>query len=109
MGKLIIRRKAYTTRTGTRVKATTFKAKDTGKKGRTPKSQQWYNPKVHTGWDKDQSAAYRRRLVLTAHKGNILASGRAMQALANVTVDKRTAQLARQDALYFFAKHKKGR
>jgi len=42
---------------------------------------------------------------LKAHKGNELATARALQALANVTADTETAKLAKADADYFFAKH----
>lgn len=37
-GKITVRRKAYTRKDGTRVKATTYKMKDRGAKGRGPKS-----------------------------------------------------------------------
>ena len=62
----------------------------------------FFNPKVHTGWHKGQSLEYRRRLVLTAHKGNHLSAGRGMQALANTTKDSATARAAKADANYFF-------
>jgi hypothetical protein len=113
-------RKAYTRKDGVRVKASsvpagTFKVKDRGKRGRTPKSKQWFEPKVHTGWDKDQLAATRRSKLLSSTSKSMtshnryLQAGRRAQALANVTTDKRTKQLAEQDAEYFFKKLKGGR
>lgn len=65
----------------------------------------WFNPKKHTGWDKDMPMDERRAKMLHAHKGNKLAAGRAMQALANVTTDQETKQKARADALYFYRQH----
>ena len=62
----------------------------------------WYHPNVHTGWDKHQNAVTRRRKALYAHKGSMLASGRSMQALSNVTTDKQTKLLAGRDVRYFF-------
>jgi hypothetical protein len=56
-------------------------------------------------WHKDESADERRHNALQAHNGNELATGRALQALANVTTDSETAKLARADAEYFF-RHK---
>jgi hypothetical protein len=105
-------RKSYVRKDGTRVKASdvkgsSFSVKDRGKPGRTPKSEQFYHPKVEMGWHKGQSATTRRRLALKAHGGDNLATARALQALANVTTDSTTARLARQDALYFYGKHKK--
>lgn len=67
----------------------------------------WYKPnKEGTGWHKSLSASVRRVRMLKAHKGDNLAAGRAMQSLANVTRDKRTAKLAAIDARYFFKKLK---
>ncbi len=67
----------------------------------------WYHPTVHTGWKKSDPATTRRRRALAAHKGDRLAAGRSLQALANVTTDKRTSELAATDARYFFRMHKK--
>ncbi len=113
MAKLLIDRKAHKRkahkRDGTHVKSSSvgrarFRTKD--KPGRTPKSKRWYEHKVETGWEKGMPTMKRRRLVLRAHKGDYLASGRAMQALVNVTTDKPTRVRARSDALYFFREHK---
>lgn len=117
MPKLTVRRKgytrkAYTRKDGTRVKASrvpasTFKVKDRGKPGRTPKGERWYEPTTEMGWKKDMPMAQRRRLAVRAHGGDYLASGRALQALANVTTDRETKSKARADALYLFRMHEK--
>jgi len=109
MATLRVKRKPYTRSDGTHVKGTTFKTPDKGKKGRTPKKDQWYRPSVHTGWSKDDKPVTRRRKVLVSHKGDLLAAGRSMQALSNISTDKTTARLAGQDARYFFNRLKKGR
>lgn len=83
-----------------------YKTPDKGAPGRTPKKDRWYRPSVHTGWEKNQPADQRRRLVLKAHGGDYLAAGRAMQALSNVTADERTKLLAGRDARYFFRKNR---
>jgi len=87
-------------------KKVTFLTEDKGKPGKTPKSEQWFKPGVHTGWEKDQPESERRVKVLNAHGGNELASARAMQALANVTTDRETKRLAREDARYFYRIHR---
>lgn len=105
------RRKGYTRKGGIRVKgcvikSSTFKVRDRGKPGRTPRSQRWYHPKVRTGWHKGDPLAVRRRRVLRAHHGDVLASARAMDSLAKVTTDRATKRAARADAKYFFGKLK---
>lgn len=87
-------------------KTTSFLTKDKGKPGKTPKEKQWFRPSVHTGWEKDQPESERRTNVLNAHKGNELSAARSMQALSNVTTDKETRRLAREDAKYFFRIHR---
>ena len=73
------------------------------------RKQKWFSPgKVNTGWDKNDPPTIRRRKALKAHK-TYLSAGRAMQALSNVTQDKRTAALAGQDARYFFRLNKEAR
>lgn len=116
MSQLTVKRKGHTRRAylredGTRVKFTkvspsTFKIEDRGQPGRTPEDKRWFNPQVDTGWEKTQPEAERRVNVLTAHGGDELASGRAMQALANVTTDRETKRAARDDAKYFYRIHK---
>ncbi len=106
MPNLRVTRKAHTRSDGTRVKGSTFLIKDRGAKGRTPESKQFFDPGVRTGWRKDLPAEVRRQLVLKAHKSDLLAARRSLQALANVTADKRTKQLAGLDARFFFREHK---
>ena len=106
MPELTIKRKGYTRKDGTKVKASTFKVKDRGEPGRTPKAEQWYEPGVKTGWEKGQPESVRRAKVLKAHKGDELASALSMQALANVTTDRETASKAARDAKYFYRQHR---
>ena len=50
------------------------------------KKRKWYHPELSdTGWDKDLPPETRRSLMLKAHGGDVTASARALQALANVT------------------------
>lgn len=80
------------------------KRKDNGER-------QWFQYAVrrHTGWRKTQSATTRRRLALRAHKGDLLATARALQALANVTTDPETKHKAQADADYFFKRYRKSK
>jgi hypothetical protein len=107
MAKIKITRKSYVRMDGTPVKGTTYYSKDKGKPGITPEGEKWYRHNVPMNWHKDESAGTRRSNALAAHKGDELATARALQALANVTTDAGTARLARADADYFFAKQKK--
>lgn len=65
------------------------------------------------GWSKTQSALTRRRKALSSRPKSWslyrkrLSAGRALIALSNVTQDKPTKRLARQDANYFFSLIKK--
>ena len=120
MGKLLVHRKAYTRRAYTRkdgvhvkesrVPASTFKVRDTGAPGRTPKSKQWAKFETVTGWQKTQSATTRRSKMLAAtDKGSSIhdryvEAGRMLNQLANVTTDRPTELKARTDANYFFRK-----
>lgn len=108
------KRKGYTRKGGVHVKSasvpsSTFKIKDRGKQGRTPKSQQFYHPKVKTGWEADMPMEKRRRLALRGHKGNKLATARGLLALSNVQkrINPEVSRKARSDADYFFSKHNK--
>ncbi len=105
------KRKAYTRKNGTRVKASSvgassFSVKDRGKPGRTPTREKWFAPRVTTGWSKDLPQAKRIRLVVKAHKGDLLASARSLRALANVSTDRETKQKASADATILFARYK---
>ena len=65
------------------------------------------------GWKKSQSTTVRRRKALSSRPKNwtrrhrYRSAGQSLTALANVTQDKRTEELARRDARYFFSKLKK--
>ena len=65
-------------------------------------------PPYKLGWKKTQSAETRRRMALESRPKNWkldtrrLSAARALQALANVTKDPRTRQLAKEDAAYFY-------
>ena len=72
-------------------------------------SKKWYSPKVHSGWRKSQTAVTRRKLVLEAHEGDLLSAARSMQALANVTQDSRTRELAVADARFLFKEYRRSR
>ncbi len=71
------------------------------------KRERWFKPGVEMGWKKDMPVKARRNKALKAHKGDNLATARALQSLANVTTDKETKRQARKDALYFFDQHSK--
>jgi len=70
---------------------------------KTSKTKKWFKPKTKTGWKKTQKATTRRKHLKKGHASNVTA-GRRAQALANVTKDRRTKQLAKSDAQYFFRK-----
>ncbi len=105
MAMLTVKRKSYTRADGTHVKGSTFKIKDRGAKGKTPKSKKWYSPKVHSGWSKTLSQKVRIAKVVKAHGGSLLASARSLMALANVTTDIATRQLARKDATSLYNRY----
>lgn len=69
--------------------------------------EQFFHPKVHTGWQKNMPPKKRRRMMLQAHHGDELTSARAMQALSNVTTDQQTRVTAQSDADFFFRKHQR--
>ena len=106
MAKIKVTRKSYVRKDGTVVKGTTYYTKDRGRPGKTPDSEKWYQHNVEMNWHKDEPAEVRRANALKSHKGDELATARALQALANVTTDAETAKLAKTDADYFFARHK---
>jgi hypothetical protein len=105
VAQIKVTRKSYVRKDGTVVKAATYYTKDKGKPGKTPESEKWYQHNVEMNWHKDEPAEVRRANALKAHKGDGLATARALQALANVTTDTETSKLAKTDADYFFAKH----
>jgi hypothetical protein len=105
VAQIKVTRKSYVRKDGTVVKGITYYTQDRGKPGKTPESEKFYHPKVEMHWHKNQPTKLRRANAFKAHKGNELATARALQALANVTTDIETAKLAKTDADYFFARH----
>jgi len=80
------------------------------KKRRKAKGKKrWFSSKVESGWKKTQPAGTRRRLLLKAHKGSLLSAARSKQALANVTQDEETKEIALADARFFFEEHRKSK
>jgi len=71
------------------------------------KKEKWFEAGRPLGWRKEDSQGKRRAIALRNRDGNYLKAGRALQALANVTRDVKTRQLASADASYFFAQHRK--
>ncbi len=67
------------------------------------------------GWSKKLPASSRRRRALGSRPSNwstrkrMVSAGRALQALANVTQDRTTRQLAKSDAEYFFGQARRYR
>ena len=71
------------------------------------KVEKWFKPSPRaTNWDKDDPPVTRRRNVLKSRWGSYLKAGRALLALSNVSTDPKTKRLSRQDADYFFEKHR---
>jgi len=71
--------------------------------------ERWFSPGTPLGWRKEWPSEKRRRVALRHRKGDVLATARALQALSNVTKDKRTKILARSDAKYFYDKYRRKR
>ena len=112
MGNIVVHRKPYVRKDGTRVKASTFKVKDKGAKGRTPESKRWAKFDTATGWSKTQPSSTRQRKMFSSTNKRLslhdryVQAGRRLVQLANVTTDKPTEIKARADAHYFFRKAK---
>jgi len=104
MAKIRVTRKSYTRKDGTVVKETTYYTEDKGKPGKTPESKKFYHPKVEMNWRNDDPEEPRRTNALKAHGNDVLATAKALQALANVTTDSDTKKLAKADADYFFSR-----
>lgn len=68
--------------------------------------KKWFDPGKPLGWSKFDSQTIRRANALQSRRGNLLEAGRALQALANVTLDRETEQKANADAKYFFNKYR---
>src|SRR4030042_5999690 len=95
MAQIKVTRKSYVRKDGTVVKGTTYYTEDKGKPGKTPESEKWYEHNVEMNWHKDEPAKVRRANALKAHKGDELATARALQALSNVTADPANSKAAR--------------
>jgi hypothetical protein len=80
MAKIKVTRKGYVRKDGTVVKGTSYYTKDKGKPGKTPESEKWYQHNVEMNWHKDEPAEVRRANAVNAHKGEELATARALQA-----------------------------
>lgn len=91
------------------IKRRSYKKKIKSKKRKKTVKGRGYSPKVKSGWKKTQPAKTRRTLVLKAHSGDLLSSARSKQALANVTQDEETKELALADAQYFFKEYSKSK
>ena len=104
-------RRAYTDPYGHRHKAIevtrgSHKRKARRSKKRRAKCKKWFSPKVKMDWGKSMALRKRRGNALKAHKGDLLATGRALVALANVTEDSATELEARKDAKHFLELYK---
>ena len=74
------------------------------------KVQKWFAPSERKlGWSKDDSQTKRRKIALASRKGDLLATARALQSLANVTKDPETKQKSAIDAQYFYRLHRQKR
>lgn len=77
------------------------------------RTRKWYQEAKtrHYGWRKEHKQETRIRKLLEAHPGpkckKILASARAINALANVTRDPETRRKARADAKLLFARYRR--
>lgn len=67
----------------------------------------WYHPKLHMGWKKTMPLLERRTKAYEAHGQNLLETGRALLALANVTEDVPTARIAKRDSTFFFTMNRR--
>ena len=127
MGKILVERKGYHRRgfyihrngkriyiPPTYIKPTTYKAKDRGKRGKTPKSKRWFKPKrkLKVGnreWKASHKAASRRRVLSALVKKRGYATVvRELNALRNVTTDRKTKKAATADMKWLKKKYKGG-
>jgi len=93
-------------RNGKTIHRKSYLTPDKGKPGRY-KGEKWYNPGEPLGWEADMSVKERREIALESRDYDLLATARALQALANVTTSKSTKQEARSDADHFFTLHRR--
>jgi hypothetical protein len=71
------------------------------------KTVKFFEPGKSLKWHKSDSQKVRRENALRTRRGDFLAAGKALLALSNVSRDSDTSRKAYQDAVYFFAQHKK--
>ena len=73
-------------------------------------TREWYQEATEgsrpLGWRKDMGREKRLRTALRSRRGNVLATARALNALANVTTDVETKRKARADASYLYKVHR---
>ena len=87
----------------TYIKGTTYKTTDRGKRGKTPRSKQWYHPrrKMKTGkseWHSYESAKQRHRVLSSLVKKRGYATVvRELVSLKNVTTDRNTKHVCSED------------
>jgi hypothetical protein len=65
----------------------------------------WFEAGKSLNWHKTDGQTKRRENALKSRKGNLLKTARALQSLANVTIDEETKRKARADAIFFFKKY----
>jgi hypothetical protein len=56
-------------------------------------------------WHKKDTQSKRRHAALSSRNGDLLATARALQQVANSNVDSETSRKARSDARYFFKQY----
>jgi len=67
----------------------------------------WFAPGRSLNWHKDDFQKVRRQNALKSRKGDVLAAGKALLSLSNVTTDAETKSKAKADSTYFFIQYKK--
>lgn len=67
------------------------------------KDKKWFTPGTKMNWHHSDLREVRCRNALRAHGGDLLATARALQQLANVSQIGVVAKAARQDARHFFS------
>lgn len=74
-------------------------------------TKRWYQEATEgsrpLGWRKDMSREKRLRVALRNRRGDVLATARALNALANVTTDTETRLRARADAAYLYGVYRR--
>lgn len=85
-----------------------FKTMDRGAVGRTPKSEQWFEPKGSLyGWGKDLSERARHQaLNESVRKDGYATTIRRLNALRNVSTDAKTDRVAKADMIYLKKKYR---